>query len=84
MNSKGREMNFEKALNELEQIVNKLEKGADFFCHRVTDQADYVPALFVIIVYLLSYFFAFQQFLDGCGGVCSYLFDTLYPLVYFL
>ena len=27
MNSKGREMNFEKALNELEQIVNKLEKG---------------------------------------------------------
>lgn len=28
MNSKGREMNFEKALNELEQIVNKLEKEA--------------------------------------------------------
>ncbi|HPB59211.1 MAG TPA: exodeoxyribonuclease VII small subunit [Candidatus Saccharicenans sp.] len=27
MNSKGREMNFEKALTELEQIVNKLEKG---------------------------------------------------------
>lgn len=27
MNSRGREMNFEKALTELEQIVNKLEKG---------------------------------------------------------
>ncbi|MFA4925977.1 MAG: exodeoxyribonuclease VII small subunit [Candidatus Aminicenantales bacterium] len=27
MNTKGREMNFEKALSELEQIVNKLEKG---------------------------------------------------------
>ena len=27
MNSKGREMNFEQALTELEQIVNKLEKG---------------------------------------------------------
>lgn len=27
MNTKGKEMNFEKALAELEQIVNKLEKG---------------------------------------------------------
>ena len=27
MNSKGREMNFEKALNELEQIVKKKKKG---------------------------------------------------------
>ncbi|MDD8030508.1 MAG: exodeoxyribonuclease VII small subunit [Acidobacteriota bacterium] len=27
MNNKGKEMNFEKALAELEQIVNKLEKG---------------------------------------------------------
>ncbi|MDD8020645.1 MAG: exodeoxyribonuclease VII small subunit [Acidobacteriota bacterium] len=27
MNTKGREMNFEKALSELEQIVNRLEKG---------------------------------------------------------
>jgi exodeoxyribonuclease VII small subunit len=27
MNAKSKEMNFEKALSELEQIVNKLEKG---------------------------------------------------------
>ncbi len=27
MNTRGKEMNFEKALSELEQIVNKLEKG---------------------------------------------------------